>query len=114
MTDMKKPEIPKTLSILGERFTVRQQSGLQGNEGDGAVDGYQLGHRIFIDADNSTSRKWRTLLHESMHGALHVTGTQSELGEEMEEIVVQTLETHVVQFMRLHGLAFLDAIKGDS
>jgi hypothetical protein len=106
MSDSKKPEIPKALPILGERFTVRQQSGLQGNEGDGAVDGYQLGHRIFIDADNNTSKKWRTLLHESMHGALYVTGSQSELGEHLEEVVVQ--------FMRLHGEAFLAAITSDT
>lgn len=110
----KKKTMPRTLPVLGDRFAVAEVMGLHDDDDlASALDGCQTGHRIKINADNDVSKRWRALLHETMHGALYVTGVQSVLDPNIEEIIVQTLETHVNQFMRLHGTAYLAAIKGD-
>jgi len=66
--------------------------------------------RIRINAEQDTRRRWTTLLHEHLHATLYVIGAQ--LAGEVEEMIVQSLEHSIEQFMRAHGAQFVKALDG--
>ena len=68
-----------------------------------------VSRRIRISAAQDTRRRWTTLLHEHLHATLYVIGAQ--LTEETEEMIVQSLEHSIEQFMLVNGDQFLKALE---
>jgi hypothetical protein len=58
---------------------------------------------IKIDSTQDTRRRWTTLMHEYYHATLYVTGVSSVISDELEEIIVQTMEHSNEQFLRTYG-----------
>ena len=81
---------PKTLTILGQRWTI-QYGPLDGEHGN--TDGDK--RRIVIDSSDKSAPGRHTLLHEVLHAILHESGQNETLGA-LEEGVVRAIE---------HGLA---------
>lgn len=87
--------LPKRLIICGVPFTVRYRDKLDG-DGDEIVYGQTYGHgkliEISLAAHSSEAQIRSTLLHESLHAILHVTGHSEGLSDEKEEGIVIALE----------------------
>lgn len=103
---MKYP-LPEKISVLGVPFRVE----LAALSTDEILYGDMLGsiRRIRVDKEQDTRRQWTTLLHEFLHASLYVIG--AGLSDEVEEMVVQSLEHSLEQFLKVHGRAFLAAIE---
>ena len=67
--------------------------------------------RIKIGAGQDTRRRWTTLLHEYLHATLDIVGAASVLDDDLEEVIVQSLEHSLEQFFRAHGKDFLKALE---
>lgn len=65
---------------------------------------------IKIAESQDTRRRWTTLLHEYMHAVLDVNGVASVLSDELEEIIVQSLEHGLEMFLLAHGPKLLSAL----
>lgn len=78
----------------------------QGSAGETAPELRQ----IKIDSDQDTRRRWTTLLHEYMHASLAVCGVSSVINYKIEEIIVQTLEHSIEQFLLQFGQQIVDAL----
>lgn len=104
--------LPDYVRVLGVRFRVKMEESLSevGAE-DEPIWGDTVGftRRIRINSTQDTRRQWTTLLHEYFHAVLYVIG--ADLGDEVEEMVVQSLEHATEQFMLQHGKAFLQAME---
>lgn len=104
------PKIPDHLMILGERFRVEVEKDLM--SGEELVSGETLGQyrRIRISADLDNTRQWETLLHEYVHGVLHVIGIGNFMNTELEEVVAQSMEHAMCQLLRAHGTQIIKAL----
>lgn len=109
--------LPSDVFPLGIRFRVELNDDLDDGEADdpeleptwGDTVGYL--RRIRISSQQDTRRQWTTLLHEYIHAVLYVNGVSSSLKEEVEEIIVQSLEHAIEQFMMEHGDKFIKALE---
>jgi len=67
-----------------------------------------ISRRIRVAAFLDTRRRWSTLWHETLHATLYTIGAQ--LSDDVEEMIVQSIEHATEQFMREHGASYLKAL----
>lgn len=108
----KKLPLPDRVSVLGVPFQVELAESLTevGDDEEptwGDTRGFE--RRIRVNSTQDTRRQWTTLYHEYLHAALYVIG--ANLGDEVEEMVVQSLEHATEQFMLTHGEQFVKALE---
>lgn len=113
MTAVKQPKLPlpEYLMVLGVRFRVEMVDTVDTE--DGAAVGETNGELrvIRIAKSQDSRRQWTTLFHEFMHAVLHVIGYANESIHEVEEMIVQSSEHAVEQFMLAHGESYLKALE---
>ena len=92
--------IPKSLTILGQKFSVELVDVIDPDEPD--TYGQMLGseHKIQIRAGLSKEQQWQTLIHETVHATLHITGLASKLDDTVEEVIAQSVEYAMCQLIR--------------
>jgi ssRNA-specific RNase YbeY (16S rRNA maturation enzyme) len=105
------PPLPTSISVLGVRFRVLTVDGIDNN--DTAGDTVGLIRRIRADGNLDRSKQWRTLLHEYVHGCLHVVGVDAVLPDGIEEVIAQTMEHGMEQLLRQVGPQLLQALTVD-
>lgn len=101
---------PTEVFPLGVKFRVEVVDSIDGDDeafGETAGDLRQ----IRITSDQDTRRRWTTLLHEYLHATLHVVGVANEMDIQLEEVIVQSLEHSLEQFLILNGEAFIRALE---
>lgn len=101
--------LPSHVSALGIQFQVQVVEKVD----DEASAGETLSdHRIIkVASSQDTRRRWTTLLHEYMHAVLYVNGVSSALNDEgTEEIIVQSLEHALEQFLLSNGDKLIAAL----
>ncbi len=108
----KKLPLPDRVFVLGVPYRVEIADTLDEHADDeeptwGDTAGFS--RRIRINSKQDTRRQWTTLFHEFCHATLYVIG--ADLGDEVEEMVVQSLEHAVEQFMLQHGEQFVKALE---
>lgn len=107
--------LPEHVTPLGIQFQVQV---VEHVDDEGSAGETAPSHRIIkIASDQDTRRRWTTLLHEYMHATLDVVGVNATLPEGIEEVIVQSLEHALEQFLILHGdklMAALQVQKGDT
>jgi len=106
---MKRNPLPETVSVLGVPFRVLIVDEVDDQDSSGETCGE---HRhIKIASSQDTRRRWTTFaLHEYLHAALVINGVHSVLGEELEEVIVQSLEHALEQLLLTHGKQLLAAL----
>lgn len=112
----KKLPLPEYIDALGVPFRVELHQDLDSGEDEEDLEptwGDTVGHlrRIRISSEQDTRRQWTTLLHEYIHAVLYVNGVGNVLNEQTEEIIVQSIEHAVEQFMLKHGESFMKALE---
>ena len=106
------PPLPDSVLLLGERFRVEVlKDGI--DDGDTAGDMTGILKRIRIDANLDRSKQWRVLWHEILHSHLHIIGADAVLGEEMDEVITQSLEYGLLQVLRQIGPQLLLAVRAE-
>lgn len=112
ITMARKLTLPENISILGVPFRVRLYDGEE--EGDNGDPEYGCTYGdlrlIQISEHQDTRRQWTTLLHEVVHAAFHVNGLGNKLDGTVEEVIAQTLEHALEQFLLAHGKQMLAAL----
>lgn len=102
--------LPDHVYPLGIRHQVFVVASI---DDEGSVGECQTTSRTIKIADSQdTRRRWTTLLHEYMHATLAVSGVQ--VSEEIEEVIVVSLEHSLEQFMSAHGREFIAALEVQS
>jgi Zn-dependent peptidase ImmA (M78 family) len=100
-----KKEIPKVIRILGHNIKVQRAKLKDGEYGE-----YTPFKKVIkISSDSNYEEACLTLLHESIHAALHLSGLSemlpsSENGPDIEEAIVVCLEHalgHIVDIDKL-------------
>ncbi len=104
----KSSELPTHVRALGVPFRVEVVDGIDDEGSVGETSGELRLIRIHRDQDSR--RRWTTLLHEYMHATLDTIGIANTLDEALEEVIVQSLEHAIEQFMLAHGQQFLVAL----
>lgn len=66
--------------------------------------------RIQVSGDLTRRQAWSTLVHEWVHAVLHVNGVSSVVPEEVEEIIAQSIEHALEEFLLQVGPQLLSAI----
>lgn len=102
----RKLPLPDHLDVLGVPFRVEMLGSLEDvaeDEEQTWGDTVGFNRRIRINSSQDTRRQWTTLMHEMMHAALYVTGVSGQITDEIEEIIVQSLEHAMEQFLLKHG-----------
>lgn len=100
--------LPEYVHPLGIRFQVRLVDQVDEEGSAGETDGDK--RTIKIAQFQDKKRRWSTLLHEYIHATFVVNGIGSIGDEDLEEIVVQSLEHSIEQFMMAHGDKYLAAL----
>lgn len=110
MTKASKLPLPDHIMVLGTKFRVELVDTVDTE--DGAAVGETNGELrvIRIAKTQDSRRQWTTLFHEFMHAVLHVIGYANESVHEVEEMIVQSSEHAVEQFMLAHGDSYLRAL----
>ena len=105
---------PRKINVMGIPFRGELVAHLT-SDGE-KVDGETIGdlRLIRVCSNQDLRRKWTTLYHEYIHAALHVVGLGNVLGEEIEEVIAQTLEHANEIFNKEHGDQYLSALKKNS
>ena len=109
MTKQTKLPLPAHVSPLGVRFQVQVLDDVdeEGSVGETAAE-LRL---IKVASAQDTRRRWTTLLHEYIHATLDVVGVASVIDEQLEEVIVQSLEHSLEQFLLAHGTDLLKALE---
>lgn len=104
----RKLPLPDQILVLGVPFRVQVVDTV---DAEGSV-GETAGElRLIKIADSQdTRRQWTTLLHEFFHATLDVMGASSILDPDVEEMIVQSLEHSMEQFLLSHGDSFMRAL----
>jgi hypothetical protein len=108
--------LPSHVYPLGIPFQVQvvdviDEDAEEGEDDDGST---ELTKRIIkIHSAQDTRRRWTTLLHEYMHATLNIVGAVGGPGiiEFAEEVIVQSLEHSLEQFLLAHGKEMLKALE---
>lgn len=105
--------LPRYVQILGKRFVIKVPKKLP--DEDTSTLGFTDGHISSIQILDSldSRRKWQTLLHEVMHAILYMNGVSSAIEEDIEEIIVQSLEHGITQFIEQYGDRLVAALKDE-
>lgn len=114
----KSPAFPTQVIVLGEPYRIelvpdfKDDDGVNtlfGDTGSDVTGGY---YRIRINSDLDTAGRWRTLVHEHVHGALAVSGVANVLDDGVEEIIAQTIEHATIQLLRQYGTQLMQHLGG--
>jgi hypothetical protein len=104
-----KNNIPDRVTVLGISYQVQLVPKIDPEESAGETNSES---RIIKVADyQDTRRRWTTLLHEYLHATLAVVGVSSVLDSELEEVIVQSMEHSLEQFLLEHGRDVLRALE---
>lgn len=93
---------PIAMEILGEWIKIKKED-LDGLHGYFHEDKKMIGISDKLDVDQD--EKFKTILHEIIHGILQRSGIKYQLGSEIEESIVRAIE---------HGLSPLVYFRPDS
>ncbi len=63
--------------------------------------------RIQVSEDLTRRQAWSTLVHEWAHAVLHVNGVSSVVPDEVEEIIAQSIEHALEEFLQQVGKELL-------
>lgn len=117
MSTRKNPKtvLPDRVLVLGVPYQVQLRELVCSDDAEpGDTAGMQEGEtrRIVVYSGLDSRRRWTTLLHEYMHATLYVVGLAGQdcFTEGTEEVVVQSLEHSLEQFLLAHGEQFLAAL----
>jgi Zn-dependent peptidase ImmA (M78 family) len=110
MSKKKSLQLPEYVHPLGVPFRVLLMHDPIDEEGSVGETAGEL-RIIKIAASQDTRRRWTTLLHEYIHAVLDVNGVASGLDPDMEEVIVQSLEHALEQFLLLNGNTLIDALE---
>lgn len=108
-TTLKK--LPSEVRVLGVKFRIEVADQLLDDDGTqlcGQTDGELRSIRISEHQD--TRRRWTTLLHECLHAALYVNGVAAKMSDELEEVIVQSLEHSLEEFFLQYGKEYVQAL----
>lgn len=109
VTNKTKLPLPEHVMALGIPFQVQVVDQVDAEESAGET---VAEHRIIkIAANQDTRRRWTTLLHEYLHATLAVNGVGSVIDEQVEEIIVQSIEHAIESFLLDHGADFIRALE---
>lgn len=102
---------PTSVTVLGQEFRIEL---LPAEKMDGNF-GEMVGelHRIRICDTQDRARRWRTLLHEVVHAVLYVNGVSNTIDEDQEEVIAQSLEYGMLQFMQQYGDEYMANAVGE-
>ena len=106
------PKLPETTKVLGEEFRIEVPETLLDEDGEelyGDTDGIR--RRFRVAGEQGSVRIWTTFLHEYLHGVLYVNGVANVISEELQEIIVQSMEHGFIQFMDQHGDILMRAVR---
>lgn len=104
-----KQTLPEYVHPLGVRFRVELVDKVDEEESAGETYAH---HRVIkIANEMDTKRRWSTLLHEYIHASLHVTGLDAVISDELNEVIAQSLEFSLEQFLRAHGKELVAAMQ---
>lgn len=103
-------KFPKHIHVLGVKFRVELVEEVDDTESLGSTHGETRMIRISSALDSR--RRWTTLWHEVVHACFHVIGFGNESDSMLEEILVQSLEHTLEQFMLQHGPEYLASLEG--
>jgi hypothetical protein len=98
--NISKQVLPDEVKVLGRTFRV-EMADL--NEDDVLGDTVGLYRRIRISKDLTRRQQWTTLVHEWAHAVLYVNGVSSVIPDEVEEIIVQSMEHAVEELLEQVG-----------
>lgn len=89
--------IPKSVIIFGQKFKVKVTS----------LNGYlgmcdRLDHVIYIEINQPDKDKMHTLLHEVGHAVFSRVGIVQGLNPELEEVIVETMATAIIENRLVH------------
>lgn len=102
--------LPDHVMAMGIRFRVELVDRI--DDDDTAVGETKGDLRVIrIAKSQDTRRQWTTLLHEYMHAVFHVIGYANESIHEVEEMLVQSIEHAMEQFLSAHGESLLKALE---
>lgn len=82
-------------------------------EDDIVGDTVGLYRRIRISRDVNKKKAWSVFVHEWMHAVLHVNGVSSVVPEEVEEVIAQSVEHAMEEFLLQVGPQLLAAWSRD-
>ena len=92
--------IPKTMTIFGEKYRIRQVKELYSEDGQqlmGCV--FYEQKTICLDKTLSDFDKLHTFLHEVFHAVIAETGLSGTIGSKLEEPVVDNMSKTTSKFI---------------
>lgn len=101
---MIRPNLPRSVLILGQRFKVHSIDNLQTDHDDnGVIDVLGLcdsdDQIIVLEDRQPYDKKAETFLHEQLHAMLAFAGLREDLGEH-EEAIVKRLSPIMLEWLR--------------
>jgi hypothetical protein len=104
-----KNPLPSHVNPLGIQFQVQLVDQIDEDGSSGEMSGIFRIIKVWNGQDSR--RQWTTLLHEYVHATLDVMGAGSILEPDVEEMIVQSLEHSMEQFLLAHGKQILKALE---
>ena len=108
-TSNRLPELPNEVRVMGIPFRVEVTE----VEEEVLGDTVGLYRRIRISQDVDKKKAWSVFVHEWVHAVLHVNGVTSVIPEEVEEIIAQSVEHAMEEFLLQVGPQLLLAWRDD-
>lgn len=104
--------LPKSIRIFGKKFRINVQNNLKDDEGNQVLGLFDPSRSVIhLDKDQDRKEMMHTLIHELCHAVCwRVSIRQSNLSEELEELIVDTFATMAVETFDLR----FKRKKGDS
>ena len=95
------PRIPTRITIADRTWTVQLADLIDEHECYGRM----LGRRSLIEIDRTLEQQEAesTLVHESLHAMIHMTGLSGRLEHDVEERIVSTLEPALYSWLRANA-----------
>ena len=90
---------PKSIMILGKRYDIFYKD-LRADHAFGMTDNRK--RVILIDQSLTGEELQQTLLHEFFHAVLHRTGASQALHGDLEEVLVDSIATFLVDIYDFH------------
>ncbi len=99
-----KEKHPTTLNIMGAEWVIKYVDRLKDDNdddlmGETDIDKYTM--TINIKDHESEAELGRTILHETLHAIMRMTGQNEMLSEKQEEAIVRAFEQGLCQLYRI-------------
>lgn len=111
VTSNRLPALPGDIMVLGQRFRIDAVAAVEDGDAIGDMTGFY--RRIRIDNTMTLARQWRVLGHEYIHACLHMTGIDSVLDGDMNEVITTVIEHGLEQLLRQVGPHLVSACTVD-